>query len=695
MDPAAVEFDAMCRQTSIIPASVHRSNPEIGARRIVSGFGTDATTHDPNVTGRPSGGREVEELSKTIADLNKDICGRMEQLIMSHQYASNQTSVNGRYINPVVYCMAKPLLQARLAMLEPSFKFEFYRRLDEMLNLTEDIVENEGQVLTMVEEMLREEARDNFKKLNASGSDTRVPEIHSTRTIIPPAKNFTTTDSVSFNKSTEVPDDQNAELSEAHLTSETCPGAFMDSREYESDDFQPEEDVADLMDIDAVEEDITDDDSDDTELHEASTASAQGNLGHKNDKFGGEPFIIYKGHIYTVVKRYLLAHPYLRFKDASLEKLKTGHRRCILQCKRTVSDVIADKVPAKGSRPDWRLWPTHTCRFAEILVRMESGRCFFYPLKSIATELDQWRSHGGGPLHGTEICKSSYVPPDIVDHWAELLHTTPTLTLDKLKLKTNERYMAGGYCNESIEFLANKGLTDYAKIRGVYRSLKENGKGGLNLDDFIEQLKSLRLSSEEIREAMTPILSSLRKVESGASTEADLLRVRQADRCIILDNILCEKGLEPSGRCEVTELSMVFTSLRMLRNLERCKTIGIDATYNVIFADVVLTVVCALPRDAAARPVALCLMKRETTKSVAHMLKQVMAAAAALELVGSIPSEVVMDGSASLHSGVEEVLGNDVIIISCYYHMKQRARKAKATARLSRKLWFAISKIWI
>lgn len=51
-----------------------------------------------------------------------------------------------------------------------------------------------------------------------------------------------------------------------------------------------------------------------------------------------------------------------------------------------------------------------------------------------------------------------------------------------------------------------------------------------------------------------------------------------------------------------------------------------------------------------------------------------------------------LDGSPSLHSGVRAALGGSVVIISCFYHIKQRARKAKANARLTMKTWALINK---
>ncbi|EEQ97294.1 hypothetical protein Pmar_PMAR024737 [Perkinsus marinus ATCC 50983] len=129
----------------------------------------------------------------------------------------------------------------------------------------------------------------------------------------------------------------------------------------------------------------------------------------------------------------------------------------------------------------------------------------------------------------------------------------------------------------------------------------------------------------------------------------------------------------------------------MLSHWENCKTIGLDGTYNIIYGDMTILVICALPYGEIAKPVGIVLLKSESALSVSFALRKLTQAAEAPNIVGAVPEEVVMDGSDALHNAVKEVWGN-ARIISCHYHGKQRARKAKATARLPLNVWRAVNR---
>ncbi|KAF4693808.1 hypothetical protein FOZ60_009945 [Perkinsus olseni] len=133
----------------------------------------------------------------------------------------------------------------------------------------------------------------------------------------------------------------------------------------------------------------------------------------------------------------------------------------------------------------------------------------------------------------------------------------------------------------------------------------------------------------------------------------------------------------------------------MLRNMRSLQTVGVDATFNLTHADLVLGTICSVPRTSTAQPIALIVMTKESTECVEHGLKQLTAAAEALGFYDAVPREVVMDGSDAIHSAVMSqyaVDGRQPRCISCFFHVIKRAKECKGKARLGRALWGELRK---
>ncbi|KAF4652623.1 hypothetical protein FOL47_010995 [Perkinsus chesapeaki] len=272
-----------------------------------------------------------------------------------------------------------------------------------------------------------------------------------------------------------------------------------------------------------------------------------------------------------------------------------------------------------------------------------------------------------------------------------MIAKNPTASLKELKVGTNERYMRTEYCEETMRLLANRGLSRPEKIRGLYRSIRENGKAGLSVAEFVTQVEPILHSHEDLATKMKDLLNSLGSIESGGGAAVDFDRAPDADRCILLDNLLSERELV-NGRYEVSEFCAVFTSARMFRNMEIATTWGVDGTYNMVHADLALIVVCALPRGSTARPIATAIVHTESARSASHLLRLLLDAAKALDMhEAATPKEVVLDGSPALRNAIVQAFGPETKVVSCYYHAKQRAKRAKATANLSRAIWRQIS----
>ncbi|KAF4649794.1 hypothetical protein FOZ61_000971 [Perkinsus olseni] len=657
IDPGASEFDASCKARSWLESvegldgSQESEVVEVNDRTPVSG-GVEL----------PHG--DLAHIEHKIETLGTTIDKRLHLLAVSLHFASLQPSVEGNFTNPVVYCMMRPGITAKLSALPMDTQIRFYQELHERLNLTHDNLDDES-LSTMVDSLPTPSSAPPAREPLLAGQEHHREASSTTATNHPSSPRPRRTSRCSQNLPDSVAD-PDSEAAEA------------------ADD---ESDIGE--DVHGAQEEATaeEDDEDDLSLTEEQAGDTVPDPG--GDKYGKDPFTIYRGHIYPVMKKFLEVNPHFRLVELSLKKLKYGRRQCTLECKRSTSTRCRGRAPAERARPDWRLWPEHVCKYSEVYVNMVDGRCYFYPLKSVGASPEQWREHKHP--YGTEVCRSAYVPPDICDHWAEILHQRPDSTLDQLRIQSNERYLAGEYCPGTLQFIADKGLKELTKVRGAYRSMVENGKGGLSINRFVEQVDPLRRVPTALEDDFLPVLTSLLNLRRGCQTDEDLVRVRRADDCILLNDVLCEKRLVDQGGSELQHFAAVFSSVRMLSHLEGCKTVGLDGTYNVIYGDVVLLVVCALPHGETAKPVAICLLKRESTTSVSFALRRLMEAAAALDIRGTEPEEVVIDGAEPLHAAVKEVW-RDARIISCYYHVKQRAKKAKAKAHLSGSLWRQVNR---
>ncbi|KAF4647401.1 hypothetical protein FOL47_004649, partial [Perkinsus chesapeaki] len=190
----------------------------------------------------------------------------------------------------------------------------------------------------------------------------------------------------------------------------------------------------------------------------------------------------------------------------------------------------------------------------------------------------------------------------------------------------------------------------------------------------------------------------LDSLENGTHSDEELSLARRADCCLVLEDILCksQSGVDGSKAKPPKSYSAVVTSPRMLRNLRGCYTMGVDATFNLTHADLKLGVICSLPTTSTAQPIALVIVTQESTECIEHALKQLEKAATYLEIQDSISREVVLDGSAAIHSAVTsqytDVADSQLFCIGCYFHALKRAKECKAKARVSTKIWLEIKK---
>ncbi|KAF4650736.1 hypothetical protein FOL47_000897, partial [Perkinsus chesapeaki] len=648
MDPEAADFDALCRMQNwlayeepVMPEPIQRNGLNTNSVPPSDHENYLARDHFLQVENK------IEQLGTVVED-------RIQLLALTLHFSSLRGSCQKQFTNPVVYCMMRPTVFQKISQTPMATQTKFYQSLHECLNLTHDEFDEER-----LEQLIQESVREQAPSRSSLEPQPCEQPPQETRLPVSP---------------------------EPHLEAN---GVDVEEHSYAGTDETDEQAVPqDNLVEEAAQEEDSDEEDDAVSLHEELPVGPP--PGPANDKYGMDPFVIYKGHIYPVLKRYLGKNPHFRVKGMTVQHLKYGRRQCVLECERSISTRIEGKVPTQRARPDWRLWPEHVCQCREVYVKMIDGRCYFYPLRTVPATLQEWRDHQH--LYGTETCRSSYVPPDVCDHWAEELHRRPDSTLKELREKSDERYLAAKYLPSTLQFIAEKGLQKFSKVQGAYRSLVENGKGSLSVDMFVRQIESLRYVPSQLKETFSSVVDSLTRVGTSLQTDGDLeMVVREGEKCILLDDVLCEKLPKEDGKLELHHFAAVFTSARMLSNLKNCKTVGLDGTYNIIYGEMVILVVCALPYGEVAKPVGIVLLKSESASSVSFALRKLTQAAEALDITEAVPEEVVMDGSDALHNAVKEVWGN-ARIISCYYHAKQRAKKAKATPRLPSNIWKAVNR---
>ncbi|KAF4702246.1 hypothetical protein FOZ63_030075 [Perkinsus olseni] len=308
---------------------------------------------------------------------------------------------------------------------------------------------------------------------------------------------------------------------------------------------------------------------------------------HGREGFDPIPFIVFRGPIGRVVERYLEENPHYRLVGCTIDSLYSGRKTCSLICKRSIPKSLRGKAPSGKGKPDWRSWPESACPMAEVLVTSSGSLCSLYGLTIEGITKEQWRSHEHP--HGTYKCHSGYLPAEIADDWCEWMSTShsPTTTMAHLIEKTNKKHIEGGYSAKTMAFISEQKLREREKLRGAYRSIQEHGKSGLSIDAFLEQLRPVMHDIDEVfKSTMTPVIQSLGRIKKGIAVTEDLERATVADRCIAFKDVLCTRA--STGK--LADFGLVLTSCRMLSNLSDCVTIGLDASFNLLFADLA---VCA------------------------------------------------------------------------------------------------------
>ncbi|KAF4694365.1 hypothetical protein FOZ63_015789 [Perkinsus olseni] len=669
MDPEASRFDEACKESSWL----------IGGE-----FGGAATSQSSQREQRagpiPNLGadRDVDSHSAHLRDLNLAVEGLSDRIdnLRADYHLANHFARAGqgleRFTDPIVYCLSIPHLASKVDTLPFDMRLRFYKDLHVRLNLTDsgrDLSEEEvcnilrgTRQSTGLSEGRAEvgpqsdegNPADRSNLCNDPDPDSRVPQPPDATECQSPAIHSL------------------GDLDSVNLDSD---GVGTVDEEYE------DHIISDARTVEATSEpsevELTEPD-----LHRIPHGGSQ------NELFANEPFLVRRGHLYNVVGAYLIEHDHYRLADLTLEKLRHGRRSCILECRRTASKRSRGKEPTRGSRPDWRLWPDFICPLSQCLVRMERETCYFFPMKSSAGTSQQWRAHSHP--HKSYICRSATVPPDVCDHWAALIDEDPCRTLDDLIEGSNEWYASGKYSSSTMTFILNKGLKDYEAIRGAARSIKPNGRAGLSVDAFVEQLTPLRRDSAAVKEEISDIIRSLVAVEKGSTEAETMAKARQADDCIFVGDILCRHSPGERGRDDVDVFAALATSPRMLKNLEGIHTLGVDSTFNCVHADIVVAVLASLPPHQTAKPVGIAIINSENSEALGHVLRQLMNAADDAGVCNHVPKAVVTDGSPANHKALIEVFGPHTQIVSCLFHVIQKAKEKKAAAKLPESVWRAI-----
>ncbi|KAF4696925.1 hypothetical protein FOZ62_010846 [Perkinsus olseni] len=580
--------------------------------------------------------------SEIVEEFKREFRTHSTRLMLLQAFSAGD-GAGSRRINPVFHCWSDPELISKIDTLTPEIQRKFYERLDEELNLTEEAPSDE-LVSSILDRVLRENPRPKAR--------------------IPPPPSIPRVEELDAGPSG---DTQPQETPQADSRPADVYGS-----EYDGDDTEDLQSEVSIEGSDIVNESQEDDDEEGQRILPRQ----------KDDRFEGRPFLIKKGELSEVLERYLAVKDHYRLEHGyTFQKLKS-RKTCHLECRRSVARRHRGKT-ASAHNPDWRLWPSFQCPMSEVLVKCLGELVCFYGLKEARAGTEAWASHSHPA--GTWRCHSSFVPPDIIDDWCYWVDEEPGIGLEQLEDRTYRKQR--DYCAETIRFLVQRELNQHDKTRGAYRSIKENGKEGLSIHSFLRQLAPITVSSSELAAKVRPILSALAAVEAHEATDEQAELALRVDDCILLEDVLCTHEKGPEGKRVLSEFSAVLTSARMLRNMTNVKTIGLDATFNLLYADVVIGVVCQLsPRDAA-KPIALAVMRREATGSVRHLLEQIQRAAETLQLANCIPLEAVMDGSDALHRATIEVYGSSTIILSCYFHVIKNARELKARHNIPGYIW--------
>ncbi|KAF4720954.1 hypothetical protein FOZ62_023407 [Perkinsus olseni] len=644
LDADALKFDEKCRSENLLaerPTTPLAEAPTDPGPTPVQPSAEVLPTE--SVQAYENTKRELALLRGQMDALRSDFQAHSTRFFLSQQYGASSPSTN-----PVFYCWLKPHLREAVENLPTEVQANFYRRVSEELTITEACDE---RILRIAESFLRSEPAS-YGATHRSYSDR--PGRTSPR-----------------------PEPSRADPAETTSDRESHTGSHIwDDGEHsdrsEDSEFRAEEETDDG------------EGSTDPSYHEDEMPHAEGDP-ITEPEFEDQAFTVIGGSLSEVVEDYLAGNPHFALEHGySIKNLKS-RKSCRLQCRRGVSKRYEGKEAREHQKPDWRLWHEFTCKLSRMMVKEKNSRCYFYGLRGAASNGNEWLEHSHP--YDTWKCRSRYLPPDVVDDWAFWAAEDPGVSMGDLKSRTLQRNIRGEYSSATTSFLAAGGLSETEKLRNVYRSVKENGKAGLSVSRFLTQVQPLKRDYSTLGEELIPLIASLDAIDEDRASARDVERQLQADQCLLLEDILCERQSEPGKMTSISEFSAVFTSTRMLRNLREAEALGVDTTFNVLHAKAVLGVVCRLTKKGAAKPIAVALLQSESAASIKHVLKQLNRASVLLGFGEYHPSDIVMDGSSALHRAAVDTYGDAARIISCYFHVVQQARKVKVECGLSGHLW--------
>ncbi|KAF4649300.1 hypothetical protein FOL47_002206, partial [Perkinsus chesapeaki] len=564
MNPAASAFDALCAERDWL----------LTARQPV---GPPPDVRDKE---RSCDSELLASVVDHITNLRREIENSKQKMLLLHHYTtSRRSAVSGEPINPVFYCAQNPALANKIDMLSVEGQKKFYDLLDEKLNLT--LPRPNDEHLQRIVNDLANEAGDPSELRQSQTNPTLARD----------------TAGVEEGDQELIGEREGSDLSHIEEPSDrmSAGGDLSDgsgTRSSQSDSESSEEGE--------------DSDSDDAPFEIPP---------HQNDppsdepEFADQPFTVYEGNLYDVVSDYIKEKPHYRLVN-NLEELKHQRKTCYLECRRAVSPRMEGREPKRGSRPDWRLWPTFTCPLARVKIIFRDGRCSFYPLRSANASADDWRCHDHFP--GTEKCRSGTIPPDVIDDWIITLSARPCTSKSELKTMAHQKNMSGQYSAQTTEFLTQKGLSNYEAVKAALRSIKESRNSGLSVTAFTRSLTELSCGPDRLMGEVSDIIKGLDALEAGTHSARDLELARRADCCLVMENILCRTEPEKAGTGsnDLKAYSAVVSSPRMLRSLRSCRTMGIDGTYNLTHADLTMGIICSLPATSTAQPIGIVIMTK-------------------------------------------------------------------------------------
>ncbi|EER09325.1 hypothetical protein Pmar_PMAR003173 [Perkinsus marinus ATCC 50983] len=659
MNPEALRFDDACAEQDWLRSLEREPDPAV-----------DTSTSEARRENHC--GVSQAEVDAHIDKVMRELKACKSKMMLLHHYTTKRrTTPSGDPINPVFFCMQNPSLEEKIDGLSVETQIKFYDSLDEKLNLTHPRPSRDH---------LQSYMRDFASAAIAGAIPSRVPceDPDVATAVVSDIEN------------------QQGTPEEGWLSGEDHSQMTSHNREHSPGDPSVAPDQQDSS-YDETSADDDDDDDDDYSTENPIEIPVQPDDPPADEpEFADEPFTVYEGNMFEVLSVYLKEKPHYRLVSSTLEELRGARKTCYLECRRSISSRNERLEPKKGSKPDWRLWPTFTCPLKRVKVSFREGRCMFYPLRLVGATAEEWRNHEHYP--GTESCRSATIPPDVVDDWIVALSSRPCSTNGELKKMAMQKNISGGYCAQTTEFLTQRGLGNYEAVRAVIRSIKESKDCGLSVTAFTRSLMEMACGADMLRGEVSEIIGGLDALERGTHSSIELNLARKADCCLVLEDILCESqpGVDDLTVMSLRSYSAVITSPRMLRNLRGCYTMGIDATFNLTHADLKLGVICSLPKTSTAQPIAIVIMTQESTECIEHALKQLTDAAAHLKMLGGVPREVVLDGSAAIHAAVMSHYGgaeeSQPHCISCYFHVLKRAKDCKAKVRLSTSLWLEIKK---